>query len=516
MLIGLLLSTSACFEVVAPESLYNTPAPVTRTVTVTPTPPAAAPAPVAAPKPAASTPTPIAPSSRGIVGTWNFDNNAFDGTRGGNDGSIIGGGTFTDGMPGFGKALKSGGRSYGFFRQTPSPSLDITTNLTLEAWIRLDSLPGNSPLVSKTSPPENPLANSYQLQIGGDGHPGMSVWKDQETTTFLRGDTLLKIGQWYHLAGTYEYAGDGKSIMKIFVNGKLDGMLTDAVGPVFVGTGQLGIGKLDGAIDEVHIWDTSYPDYALAVAPMAGINQPGTSSNLTAYVSPAVPGVKVNFEVLPGSPNSGKNAGISTDSYGVARWTYTDSGTKEGMDNVRVWIHREWSGSFDASKDVSAEVRQFWLKEFVTASGNIIEGDRVRWTFTGNVGVIGSTAGVFDSNIVGEFELVDHVRKVTYRAETFRPNNNFFRENIQSSQTGARAVNFGGFFTNDRDDRRLMVVIWMIDAAGADMISVRADPSGVPGNIWIGTLIPDWTAGLTQTQYILQVPISSGNIQINR
>ncbi len=278
--IGLLLSTSACFQIVAPESLYNTPAPVTRTVTVTPTPPAVAPTPVAAPKPAASTPTP-ASSSRGIVGTWNMDNNAFDGTGGGIDGAIVGGATFVDSMPGFGKALKTGVRAYGFLRQPPSLSLDITTNLPLEGWIRMDSLPGRSPLVSKTSPPENPLASSYVLRVDADGHPSMSVWKDQDTTTFLRGDTLLKTHQWYHLPATYDYVGNGTSIMKIYVDGKLDGMLTNAVGPVFVGTGQLGIGKLDGAIDEVHIWDTSYPDYALAVAPMAGINQPGTSSNLT-------------------------------------------------------------------------------------------------------------------------------------------------------------------------------------------------------------------------------------------
>ncbi len=122
-------------------------------------------------------------------------------------------------------------------RAPDSPSLDISTNLTLEAWVKLDSLPDRSPLVSKTDR-EN-TQKSYQLQIGADGHVGMSVWKTQEVTTFLRGDTLLNLGQWYHLAGSYKYVGDGTSVMKVFVDDRLDGILMNAVGPIFVGTADL-------------------------------------------------------------------------------------------------------------------------------------------------------------------------------------------------------------------------------------------------------------------------------------
>ena len=510
LLISVLLSASACFRVVVPGSYSGNRSEAssipTATVTVTVTPPD-----VNLKSPLLAV-TPYASTKQGIVGIWNFDNNVLDSSGSGNNGTIIGGATLTDSTPGFGKALHSGINSYGM-RAPDSPSLDISTTLLLETWSRFDSLPDRSPLVSKTDR-EN-TQKSYQLQIGADGHVGLSVWKTQEVTTFLRGDTLLNPGQWYHLAGSYEYLGDGTSVMKVFVDDKLDGKLSDAVGPIFVGTADLTIGKLAGAVDEAHVWNTPYAAYALTATPIVDINQPGTNQTITANITPAVPGVKVHFETLPGSVNYGQSAIISTNNKGVAVWNYTDKNIHEGIDNIRVWIDRDWSGSFEELVDTSVIVKRVWLDNFVTASGNFMDGNRITWTFSGSIGMLGR-------DMLGEFEIVDHIHQTIYHSTSFNPSNNFMPSNSQwlpggSLPDNAKIASFGGTYTNNLNASIIDISIWVVDAgepgANLDRISMRTGTGNFPGVIWLGIPNPNWTS-LNSAPFSIAVPISNGDIKV--
>jgi hypothetical protein len=510
LVFGWLLSASACFEIVDsgfPSGNQSRTFPVPSaavTVTVTPT--------VTAFIPTSNAPLPPVPVKPGIVGLWNFDNNQADNSGFDNNGNIIAGATLTDGALGFGKALSSGINSYGF-KAPDSDSLDISTNLTLEAWIKLDGVPDRSPLVSKTE--RTNTQKSYQLQIGADGHLGMSVWRTQEVTSFLRGETLLNMGQWYHVMGTYEYKGDGNSVMKVFVDDRLDGTLTDAVGPIFVGTSEFAIGKLAGSIDEVHVWNTSWPNYTLTVAPVSDINRPGSQCTITANITPAAPGVKVRFEVLPEGANSGQTAIISTDSKGAATWTYTDKSLHTGVDNIRVWIDQDVNGKYEPTMDAAIAVKRAWLDNFMNAGGNIMDGNRLTWTFAGSVGILGR-------EMQGEFELIDHTRKVIYHSSLLNASNMFFPTAaqgfpIESFPAGSKVVFFAGTFTNDLDDKKVDLSIWVVDGgepgATRDQISVRTGLGNVPGNIWIGTPNPNWTA-LQPVNYSLAVPISNGNIKV--
>jgi hypothetical protein len=509
LLIGLLLSVSACFEWAEPGESYRNQAgsqtAVTKTVTVTVTP--------SVPDVTSIQSASVKP---GIVGIWTFDNNASDSSGSGNNGNIIGGATLTDSMSGFGKALKSGINSHGAMIPD-SFGLDISTNLTMEAWVKLDSLPDRSPVVSKVSNKANAdnQQNSYQLQVGADGHVGMSVWKTQKITTFLRGDTLLNLGQWYHLAGSYEYKGDGTSVMKVFVDDRLDGELNDAVGPIFVGTGELVIGRLNGIVDEVHVWNTSWADYSLTVNPLVEISQPGSSHTITAIITPTAPGVKVHFDVLPDGTNCGQTAIASTNNKGIAAWTYSDKGFHEGMDNIQVWVDRDGSGIFEESNDASVMVNRIWLKEFAFGSGNIMDGNKIIWTFGGSFGMLGR-------NMFGEFELVDHVKHMIYRTKFLNPSNNSMPSTSQwlpgnFLPDDAKIASFSGIFTNNKDSSTIDLSIWVMDAgdtvASQDRISIKTGTGNSPGTIWIGTPNPNWTS-LNSAPFSIAVPISNGVIKV--
>jgi hypothetical protein len=341
------------------------------------------------------------------------------------------------------------------------------------------------------------------------------VWKNEDDNSLLHGETVLNNGQWYHLAASYQFVKDGSSVMKVFVDGKLDGKLTNAVGPIYAGSADVSIGRLAGEIDEVHVWNTASASYDLRATPVNDINRPGESSTLTASVNPPAPGVKVHFEILAEGNNSGKGGVVSTNSKGLAEWTYSDQGLKQGKDNIRIWIDRDWSGTFEASQDDSVEVRSYWLENFVTGNGNIMDGDSLVWTFGGNI-------GIFGREIVGDFQLIDHVHQVIYNSSKFNPTNVFFQINSEvfpreSLPVGAKTVNFGGTLINNQDGSKTEFVVWMVDGgepgAKVDKISVKAGPGGLPGIVWIGTLNPDWVTPPPLLPYASPVPISNGNIK---
>jgi RHS repeat-associated protein len=137
-----------------------------------------------------------------------------------------------------------------------SASLDLTTGMTLSAWVKPDTISGRpQDLIFK----ERGSDGSYAL--GADG-PGGS----QPRTGFSRvggwqmatAPTPLTAGQWAHVAGTW----DGQSL-KLYVDGTL--VRTEArTGPIVTSGDPLRIGGtavfgtnrfFDGTIDEVRVYN---------------------------------------------------------------------------------------------------------------------------------------------------------------------------------------------------------------------------------------------------------------------
>ena len=210
----------------------------------------------------------------GLVGLWHFSEvGALDITNdsSGNDNhGKVHGASLDDGQPGFGEALSFDGVD-DYVEVDDSTSLDITGDLTIEAWVKFDDFTvPHSYIVGKDTVGQR----SYGLAVDGGhygpdyiGRVGFVVFKDGGVPSIHWGNTVLSTGQWYHIAATYDFVTDGNSVMTIYVDGNRDSPAkTNAMGPIYSGSANLQIGArqygtsrcfVDGTIDEVRIWNVA-------------------------------------------------------------------------------------------------------------------------------------------------------------------------------------------------------------------------------------------------------------------
>jgi uncharacterized repeat protein (TIGR02543 family) len=134
-----------------------------------------------------------------------------------------------------------------------SASLQLTSKVTVEAWVYVENVTGNKTIASKLVHAGD--KEGYSLELADD-KPAFLLgrnWGDWSGVTAAVGITA---NQWYHIAGTY----DGSSI-KIYINGIERGSQAYANGIVDSGT-SLFIGArhgpgwpFKGLIDEVRVWN---------------------------------------------------------------------------------------------------------------------------------------------------------------------------------------------------------------------------------------------------------------------
>jgi Concanavalin A-like lectin/glucanases superfamily/Secretion system C-terminal sorting domain/Ig-like domain CHU_C associated len=163
--------------------------------------------------------------------------------------------------------VSGSGRAYDFNSSNisvpNSASLNMA-NITLEAWIKADTWAPQiwqNVIISKEGWASG--ENGYTLRCGangslsfliGDGVPG---WHE------VASGPIMSVGQWYHVAGTY----DGL-MMRIYING-IEVATTSYLGSIATTTYNLAIGNstyapagnryFDGNIDEVRVWNTALP-----------------------------------------------------------------------------------------------------------------------------------------------------------------------------------------------------------------------------------------------------------------
>lgn len=128
----------------------------------------------------------------------------------------------------------------------PVSALNMTSGLTLEAWIKADALQGT---VLRRN-------NSYELRAQSDGSVLFRVWTGEEVRSLTSAEGKLKTGAIYYLAGTY----DG-SHMRIYVNGieiaskSQGGSMTHNANTLYIGRNDFSNTYFDGVIDDVAIYD---------------------------------------------------------------------------------------------------------------------------------------------------------------------------------------------------------------------------------------------------------------------
>ncbi len=141
-----------------------------------------------------------------------------------------------------------------FVTIAPDAALDLTTGMTISAWVKPStSLPQWPTVVMKQRDSEL----TYALYANSNtGQPNINYTSDGSEVN-LNAGSGLPVGEWTYLAGTF----DGTT-MKLYVNGNLVGTLATSA-PIDVTGGVLRIGADDvwqdesfpGVIDEVRIYN---------------------------------------------------------------------------------------------------------------------------------------------------------------------------------------------------------------------------------------------------------------------
>ena len=191
-------------------------------------------------------PPPCASIINGLADWWAAEGDAND-KAGNNNGALVGGVSFTNGM--VGQAFSLNGTN-GYVSIPDSPSLRaFTSNITVETWIKVDQFPSKdwTAIVTKGD-------TSWRLhRYSATSTVGLSI----NGLGDLAGSRSVDDGQWHHVAGVY----DGTNLL-LYVDGALDtsksasGPIPQNNYPVCIGENAEKTGRIwNGLIDEVSIYN---------------------------------------------------------------------------------------------------------------------------------------------------------------------------------------------------------------------------------------------------------------------
>ncbi|MEQ6902448.1 LamG-like jellyroll fold domain-containing protein, partial [Nocardioides sp. YIM 152588] len=202
----------------------------------------------------ASASTPPAPTGPpGLVAGWSFDeasgSTVADLSGNGNDGAVLGGTSWVSGK--YGGALSFDGAS-GRVSVPASASLDLSSAMTLMAWIEpTASQSGWRTIMQRETDAYflNASNSTGALRPSGGGTIGGGA-------AFVTGTTASPVGQWTHVALTYDGAE-----LRLYVNGQLaasspkGGAVQSTSNPLSIG-GNSPYGEyFQGLIDEARVYD---------------------------------------------------------------------------------------------------------------------------------------------------------------------------------------------------------------------------------------------------------------------
>ena len=165
---------------------------------------------------------PFEPDSN-TVALYHFDetsdNFVSDASGNGRNGTATGT-LIVDGI--FGEA-----RSYGVWTDevlVPRPFDGVNDHFTIEAWIKIESLNGNSCNCSNTIFRNRQDNHDVWLTLANDGRVGVAVNHGSSPSGHLYSRSPLSLNTWHHVAFTYD-----ANTMRIFINSALDTSLVVGV-----------------------------------------------------------------------------------------------------------------------------------------------------------------------------------------------------------------------------------------------------------------------------------------------
>ncbi len=285
-----------------------------------------------------------APPAIGLVAAYGFDAGsgtaAADQSGNGNNGSLSGA-TWAGADRGkFGNALSFTGSS-SFVTIPDSSSLDLTTGMTLEAWVRPTTLASWNTVIFK----ERPGDYAYALYANtGTSRPSANMNNGGDRD--IRGTAQVATGAWTHLAATY----DG-SVLVLYVNGTQAATLLTS-GSIVTSTSALKIGGnaiwgeyFAGLIDEVRVYNR-----ALAATEIqADMNRPITDPDTTP------PSTPTNFVRTGGTFTSISTSWTaSTDNVAVTEYRVYRGGVQVGTTTGTTFTFTSLTCGTSANLEVEA------------------------------------------------------------------------------------------------------------------------------------------------------------------
>lgn len=193
----------------------------------------------------------------GMVSYWDFDegigSTLEDKTSNNNDGMLMGG-MFANG-------LKFDGVN-DYVNIPDNPTLDITEDITLEAWIKINSFSTSAGyhmyIIGKDSAGQRSYGIGVDLTWEQPKKPFVIMFHSGGSNKVAWGLNELVVNQWYHIAGVFDYSANQ---LKLYVNGVYQTTQSDS-STVYPGSADLRIGGrqyaghecyFNGIIDEVRI-----------------------------------------------------------------------------------------------------------------------------------------------------------------------------------------------------------------------------------------------------------------------
>jgi hypothetical protein len=197
------------------------------------------------------------------VGAWLFNevggDVARDASSNENHGQLMNGPRWGEAGR-FGKALKLDGDD-DYVEVLSSPSLDITEKITLLGWVKPEAFGIEGTCYRRILEKTNPTGDAVYMLYFDEGHPAFAINDpDNKGSTAWSATVLVPIGEWSHLAGTF----DGETL-KIFFDGvesaskAFKGNIKSTTTSVGIGIAKIpsSDGNFKGLLDEVAIFNVA-------------------------------------------------------------------------------------------------------------------------------------------------------------------------------------------------------------------------------------------------------------------
>ena len=352
---------------------------------------------------------PAAAQSAGLVAAYSFDEGAgtttADNSGNGNKGTLVSGATWSTSAK-FGGAVSFDGTN-GRIDIADSNSLDLTTGMTLEAWVRPIANSSYRTVVLKEVPGEL----SYALYAADSDHGTRpSGWNRKgDVSRYVDGTGALPLNSYSHIAVTYN-----GSALVFYVNGVAARSIA-ATGTILTSSLPLRIGGnavwgeyFQGQIDEVRVYNRALSQSEIQidmVTPIGG--GPDTAAPSVAVTAPASGATVSGTATL--SASAGDNVGVSGVTFKVdgvvigaedtaspyaVQWS--TAGTSVGTHQITA-VARDAAGNSTTSSAVTVNVTSSGgdsqaptISLTAPAAGTAVSGVvTVSASASDNVGVVG-------------------------------------------------------------------------------------------------------------------------------